>query len=334
MYIWFGFIWFGLVSHLKLGPGHRHVHSMGVGPPSQVLCAAVEKTCWVQKSFQQCFGSRSIQSEFGSSILDWIPTRIQDFDDQQLKQITVEKNFDIFLIKIAIYLSLGLCKGSPSYRRSLQHTKENIQHCITWNFLFFILFLWVIFALLDPDSDQSPWTWLNPDPPTWSGSGSETLGTGSVHTKADPYWTVSLFDMIKTMSCALFVFSSLFVVCIVDCVIKFIVDLRQPETQQISSVRVSVYCLPKVGLEMKINRLRKYLNRFKSMAENVSCAVLATVPRVLRVKRKRKLTQDPRRCWGISGWRKGCPWRSAGAGPLCADSARKRPSCPGNNKNR
>ncbi len=71
--------------------------------------------------------------------------------------------------------------------------------------------------------------------PDWiriqSGSRSETLGTGTVHTKADPFCTVPLFDMIKTMSCAFFFFSSLFVVCIVDCVIEFVVDLRQPETE-------------------------------------------------------------------------------------------------------
>ncbi len=30
----------------------------------------------------------------------------------------------------------------------------------TWNFLTFFQFLWIIFALLDPD----PLTWLNPDP--------------------------------------------------------------------------------------------------------------------------------------------------------------------------
>jgi hypothetical protein len=30
--------------------------------------------------------------------------------------------------KTTIYLSLGLHKGSPSYRRSLQPSKENFQH--------------------------------------------------------------------------------------------------------------------------------------------------------------------------------------------------------------
>jgi hypothetical protein len=51
-----------------------------------------------------------------------------------------------------MYLSLGLHKGLLSYRRSLQLSKENIQHLKTLNFLIF-LFLWVIFALLDRDPD-------------------------------------------------------------------------------------------------------------------------------------------------------------------------------------
>jgi hypothetical protein len=54
-----------------------------------------------------------------------------------------------------VYLSLDLHKGRPSYRESLQTSKENIQH--------FFLFLWVIFTILDPD--------LNSD----SGSGSPDL---------------------------------------------------------------------------------------------------------------------------------------------------------------
>ncbi len=43
--------------------------------------------------------------------------------------------------KIAIYLSLGLSKGRPSYRRSLQLSKENIQQFKTWNFFTFFLFV-------------------------------------------------------------------------------------------------------------------------------------------------------------------------------------------------
>ncbi len=58
----------------------------------------------------------------------------------------------IFWSKIAVYLSLGLLKGHPSlYKRILQPSKENIPALQNMKFLNFYLFLWVIFALLDPD---------------------------------------------------------------------------------------------------------------------------------------------------------------------------------------
>jgi hypothetical protein len=48
---------------------------------------------------------------------------------KNLKKFTAVKLFLIlFGSKIAIYLSLGFHKGHPSSRRSLQPTKENIQH--------------------------------------------------------------------------------------------------------------------------------------------------------------------------------------------------------------
>jgi hypothetical protein len=50
------------------------------------------------------------------------PIWIQGFDDQNLQ---VKKNV---WIKTKIYLSLGLHKVRTSYRRSLQLSKENIQH--------------------------------------------------------------------------------------------------------------------------------------------------------------------------------------------------------------
>ncbi len=46
-----------------------------------------------------------------------------------------------FQSKTTIYLSPGLHKGRPSYKRSLQLSKENIQHFKTWNFLLFSTFL-------------------------------------------------------------------------------------------------------------------------------------------------------------------------------------------------
>jgi hypothetical protein len=57
-----------------------------------------------------------------------------------------------FFYQTTIYLSLGLQKEHPSYRKSLPPSKENIQYFKTRNFLIFSTFLlWVIFALLDPD---------------------------------------------------------------------------------------------------------------------------------------------------------------------------------------
>ncbi len=50
-----------------------------------------------------------------------------------------------------IFLSLGLHEGRPSYSRSLEPFKKNILHFKACNFF---LFLWIIFALLDPDPDS------------------------------------------------------------------------------------------------------------------------------------------------------------------------------------
>ncbi len=82
------------------------------------------------------------------------PIRIQGFNDQKLKKNYSWKfYFYLLLSKTPIYLSLGLHKVCPSYRRSLQFSKESIQHFKTWTFTNYCLLLWVIFALLDPDPD-------------------------------------------------------------------------------------------------------------------------------------------------------------------------------------
>ncbi len=78
---------------------------------------------------------------------DLDPIRIQGFNDQKIKKWQLKKN-TFFLSKTAIYLSLGLHKVCPSYRRSLQLSKEAIQRFKTWTFTNFFLLLWVIFALL------------------------------------------------------------------------------------------------------------------------------------------------------------------------------------------
>jgi hypothetical protein len=86
--------------------------------------------------------------------LDPDPIRIQGFKNQKLKNNYTWKIFFIFFgSKNTIYLSLGLHKERPSYRRSLQLSKEAIQHFKTL-ILKKCLPLWFIFALLDPDPDS------------------------------------------------------------------------------------------------------------------------------------------------------------------------------------
>jgi len=95
--------------------------------------------------------------------IHWLRVRIHGFDDhKKWKKFTAEKNWS----QIAIYLSLGLHKGRPSYRRSLQPSKENIQHFKTLNFITFFYF-WGSFC---PTGSRSGFTDL-----IESGSGSETL---------------------------------------------------------------------------------------------------------------------------------------------------------------
>ncbi len=53
------------------------------------------------------------------------------------KKYTAEKKFSS---KTTIYLSLCLHKGRSSYKKSLQPSKENIQHFKTWNFLMYSFF--------------------------------------------------------------------------------------------------------------------------------------------------------------------------------------------------
>jgi hypothetical protein len=94
------------------------------------------------------------------------PIRIQGFNDQKLKKKLQLKIFYFIFLwsKTAIYLSLGLHKVCPSYRRRLQLSKEAIQHFKTRTFTHFFLLLWVIFALLPTDPIESG---SNPDPQPW-----------------------------------------------------------------------------------------------------------------------------------------------------------------------
>jgi hypothetical protein len=86
----------------------------------------------------------------------------------------LKKKLFLILKKIAVSFSLGLHERRPSYRRSLQSSKEEIQHFKTWNFPHFFLLLWIIiFDLLDLDpADQAK--------ADQCGTASTTLVKGSV----------------------------------------------------------------------------------------------------------------------------------------------------------
>ncbi len=133
-------------------------------------------------SWQGC-GSVFIFYGSGSRAWCWRPIRIQiriwiQYGSRALitknwKKITAE-NLILFFFwsKTAIFLSLSLHKVCPSYRRSLQFSKEAIQHFKTWTFTNYCLLLWVIFAILDPDPDSEYESGSGSTDPIEYGSGS------------------------------------------------------------------------------------------------------------------------------------------------------------------
>ncbi len=89
-----------------------------------------------------------------SSILSWISIRSRSMVLMTKTGKNLQPKNKFVGSKSAIYLSLGLHKGRLSYRRSLQPSKENIQHFRTWNFLICSIFVGHL-ALLDPDSGST-----------------------------------------------------------------------------------------------------------------------------------------------------------------------------------
>jgi hypothetical protein len=86
--------------------------------------------------------------------------RIQSFDDQKLKKKKIQPKifFISFLIKNCNLLMSKLQENLSALKR--EHPELRKMKCIN-----FFLCLWVIFALLDPDTD--PGTPLHPDPHHW-----------------------------------------------------------------------------------------------------------------------------------------------------------------------
>jgi hypothetical protein len=132
------------VSQWREAPWKKEVHWFTQKPNSWTYNFIEVSGHNLECSQQGCgsaFISSGSGSRSGSSILGWIPNgsgsntdpdpdpiRIQGFNDQNLKKITLEKKSNFFGSKTAIYLSLGLHKERPSYRRSFQLSKEAIQH--------------------------------------------------------------------------------------------------------------------------------------------------------------------------------------------------------------
>ncbi len=126
---------------------------------------------YLPSQLQGC-GSVLIFSGFGSGsgsrVWCWRPFRIRiriQYGSRVLmtknwKKITAEIFFFFFWSKTAIYLSLGLHKVCPSYRRSLQFSKEAIQHFKTWTFTNYCLLLWVIFFWIHNRVSSQLCTWL------------------------------------------------------------------------------------------------------------------------------------------------------------------------------
>ncbi len=123
--------------------------------------------------------------------------RIKGFDDQKLEKIYVQPKIVIYILLIKKYnwLINRLHKGRPGYRRSLQSSKENIQHIKIWNSSTFFYFCGSFLP-----SDPDPLTLLNPDP-IWfriqsgSGSGSETQA------QASPFRNSSILSFSGSVYC-------------------------------------------------------------------------------------------------------------------------------------
>ncbi len=110
------------------------------------------------------------------------------FDDQKLgKKLLLKKKLNFFADQTTIYLSLDLHKRRPSYKRSLQLSKKNIQHFKTWNFVNFSYFcgsfLPSLIWIQIPNTDKDPLTRLNPDP----------IGIRM----RNPVWQITIFQFLK-----------------------------------------------------------------------------------------------------------------------------------------
>jgi hypothetical protein len=111
--------------------------------------------------------------------INWIRIRIQHSrlntdPDRRFWWPKIYKNlpvknfyFIFFWSKIAIFLSLGLHKGRPSYRRKPSALKREQIALQTMNFLIFFQFFRAIFALMAPGSGSEFRIWIRIHWPDW-----------------------------------------------------------------------------------------------------------------------------------------------------------------------
>ncbi len=84
------------------------------------------------------------------------------------KKFTAEKKIIFFSSKTIIYLSLGLHKGRPGYKKkpsALKRENSALQNMKFLNFFYFcgsFFPSWIRIGI--PNTDPDPLTWLNPDP--------------------------------------------------------------------------------------------------------------------------------------------------------------------------
>ncbi len=143
----------GRVEPAARGGGVRAGEAEGVGQPTETgPRVPASGQAWRNRtpqginmeSFTQCSGSGFSENVPGSSILSvsGCGPGSRGLMTKNWKKKKISANFlSFFLSNIEIYLYRGLCTGHPSYRQSLQSSKENIQHFKKWNVLTFSIFV-------------------------------------------------------------------------------------------------------------------------------------------------------------------------------------------------
>ncbi len=119
------------------GSGTHHHHFFPLPESDPLEVASISRVSSAgghspSPSGQGC-GSAFISSGSGSSILGWIPVRIQGFNDQKLKKITAEKFLTIFFgSETAIYLSIDPIESGSNPDPDPQPCQQVVSCCSWW----------------------------------------------------------------------------------------------------------------------------------------------------------------------------------------------------------